>query len=61
MNAGTNDYPMTVEMIMEYIHVRRNTVLRLLKEGKIRAKKVGKRWIAMKSEVDRYLKDFDDK
>jgi len=55
------DRPMTLTDIMKYLQVGRNAVLNLFYSKKIRAKKVGRRWIAMKSEVDRYLKDFDDK
>ena len=55
------DYPMTVEMLMKYLHCSRLTVWKYFKSGKIPAKKIGKRWITMKSQVDKFLLDYSDK
>ena len=55
------DRPMTVDELQEYLKCGRNTVLNLIHDKKVAAKKVGKKWLVMKSEIDRYLKEFDTK
>jgi excisionase family DNA binding protein len=44
--------------LQEYLRTRKVTAIELLKEGKIKAKKVGGEWRILKSEVDRYLSDY---
>ena len=51
-----NDKIMTVEEVAKYLRVHFQTVLKLLREGTIKAQKVGRSWRILKSEVDKYLK-----
>jgi excisionase family DNA binding protein len=44
--------------LQEYLHINKVTAIRLLRERKIKARKVGREWRILKSEVDRYLRDF---
>jgi len=55
------DRLMTLMEAKQYLKVARSVVLKLLQEKKIRAKKVGRKWIIMKSEIDKFLTDFDEK
>ena len=52
----TEDKIMTVEEVAEYLRVHFQTVLKLLRDGSIRAQKVGRSWRILKSEVDKYLR-----
>lgn len=47
---------MTTTEVMQYLKVTRKTVLKLVKEGKIPAQKVGKDFRYLKSEIDEFLK-----
>lgn len=44
------------EEFIKYLHIGRTKGYELLKSGKIKGKKVGKKWIICKSEVDKFLK-----
>ncbi len=50
----------TIEELQRYLKIGRNTAFDLLKNNKIKAKKVGRQWRILKSEVDKYLNDFDN-
>ena len=50
----------TLEELQKYLKIGRNTALDLLKNKKIKAKKVGRQWRILKSEVNKYLIDFDN-
>jgi len=50
----------TLEELQKYLKVGRNTALDLLRNNKIKAKKVGRQWRVLKSEVYKYLNDFDN-
>ncbi|MCK5454890.1 MAG: helix-turn-helix domain-containing protein, partial [Calditrichia bacterium] len=50
----TEDKIMTVEEVAKYLRVHFQTVLKLLRDGSIRAQKVGRSWRILKSEVDKY-------
>ena len=52
----TEDKIMTVEEVAKYLRVHFQTVLKLLRDGSIRAQKVGRSWRILKSEVDKYLR-----
>ena len=50
----------TVKDLQSYLKMSETTVLKLLNSGKVKAKKVNGVWRIFKSEVDKYLKDFDN-
>lgn len=47
---------MTTSEVMEYLKVSRKTLLKLVHQGRIPARKVGKDYRYLKSEIDKYLK-----
>lgn len=47
---------MTTTEVMNYLKVSRKTVLKLVREGKIPAQKVGKDFRYLKSEIDAFLR-----
>lgn len=55
------DQLFTLKEMRDYLKISETTALKLLKGGKIKAKKLGGQWRIFKSEVDNYLKDFDNK
>ena len=50
-----DDTLLTREEAADVLKVSRNTMFRLLREGQIRASKVGATWRVRKSDLDRYL------
>ncbi len=46
---------MTVEEVADYLRVTKKTIYRLLKQGKIKATKVGHQWRFDKSSIDEWL------
>lgn len=50
-----NEVMTTVEVV-SYLKVSRKTVMKLVHEGKIPAKKIGKNYRYLKSEIDNYLR-----
>ena len=50
----------TVKELSEYLKVSDKTVKTLLRAGKIKANKVGREWRVLKSEVDKYLRGFEN-
>jgi excisionase family DNA binding protein len=47
---------LTTHEACQYLRISRPTYLKYIYEGKIRAKKVGKGWKVLKSELDRFLR-----
>jgi excisionase family DNA binding protein len=47
---------LTTREACQYLRISRPTYLKYVYDGKIRAKKVGKGWKVLKSELDRFLK-----
>ena len=47
---------MTTTEAMNYLRVSRKTLLKLVHRGKIPARKVGKDYRYLRSEIDRYLR-----
>ena len=47
---------MTVKDLCDYLLLSKKTILKILNEGQIPARKVGGSWRILKSEVDKYLK-----
>ena len=56
-----NDKVLTLEEMRKYLRIGRNVALRLLQEKEINGKKVGNQWRILKSEVDKYLRNHEDK
>ena len=52
---------MTMTEVQDYLRITKPTMVKILKEGKLKGKKVGRQWRILRSEVDRYLKDFNNK
>ena len=50
---------MTVKDLCDYLRLSKKTILRILKEGQIPARKVGGSWRILKGEVDKYLRGDD--
>jgi excisionase family DNA binding protein len=55
-----NEKLYTVKELMEYLKLSEPSVLKILKEGKLRGKKIVGQWRVLQSELDRYLRDFDE-
>ncbi len=55
-----NDKIFTVKDLQDYLKLGQTTILKILREGKIKAKKVSGNWRILKSEADKFLKDFDN-
>ena len=49
------DRPLTVDETAEYLRLNKNTVLKLIKEGKIKAARFGRVWRIQRSEINRIL------
>lgn len=54
-------YPeiMTTLEVVEYLRISRKTLMKLIHEKKIPAKKIGKDYRYLKSELDKYLRGTD--
>lgn len=50
---------MTVKELCDYLRLTKKTILKLLNEGQIPARKVGGSWRILKGEVDKYLRGDD--
>lgn len=59
MNVNSLEVMTTTE-VMNYLKVSRKTLLKLVHQGKIPARKVGKDFRYLKSEIDSYLKGERD-
>ena len=51
-----NDILFNTKEACEYLQVSRPTFLNLIKEGKIKAKKIGRGWKVFKSDLDFFLR-----
>lgn len=53
-----NDYPevISIDNLQEILHIGRNAAYSLLKEGKIKTIKVGKKYIIPKKSIIEFLK-----
>ncbi|MBT3236263.1 MAG: helix-turn-helix domain-containing protein [Bdellovibrionales bacterium] len=51
-------YPevMTTDDVLEYLKISRKTLMKLIREGMVPARKVGKNYRYLKSELEKYLK-----
>lgn len=53
-----NEFPdvMTTEEVVKYLRISRKTLLKLVHDGKVPARKIGKNYRYLKAEIDRFLK-----
>ena len=51
-----NDILFNTKEACEYLQISRPTFLKLIAEGKIKAKKIGRGWKVFKSELDYFLR-----
>lgn len=56
MSESESHAVLTTREACQYLRISRPTYLKYVYDGKIRAKKVGKGWKVLKSELDRFLK-----
>lgn len=56
--AGPQDY-CTVEEAAERLKVHPESVRRLLREGKLKATKIGNRWLLHRAYVEQYARGYD--
>lgn len=47
--------PLTIEEAAEYLRVHSNTVLKMIRDGKITAGKAGREWRIKRTEIERLL------
>ncbi len=57
----SNDQIMTVRELAEYLKIAEKTAYRFVSEGKVPAFKVGAAWRFRKTEIDRWIKQQEDK
>ena len=57
MNEWGGDAVMTLEEAAEFLKVSETTVYQLLRDGQLKARKVGREWRFLKSELVAYLKE----
>ena len=50
----------TAEEAAEYLQIHKNTLYRLIKSGKIPARKVGRQWRFHQQALDQWLLEGDD-
>jgi len=55
VRALEQDGTMTPDQAAEYLHLHRDTVRRLLRQGTLPGRKVGKQWRIRKHDLDAYL------
>ncbi len=60
MNEWGGDAVMTLEDAAGFLKVSETTVYQLLREGSLKARKVGREWRFLKSELVTYLKEGAD-
>ena len=54
-DANGQDATLTTNEACEYLQISRPTYLKYITTGKIKAKKVGRGWRALKSELNKFL------
>jgi len=51
-----NEYDiLTVDEVMDYLYIGRNTLYKLLNDGELKAFKLGKSWKIPRKEIDAYI------
>jgi excisionase family DNA binding protein len=60
MSAMNDDNILTTDEAARYLKISRATLLNHIRERKIKAKKVGRSWRILQSELYRFLKEDED-
>lgn len=61
INMSQQEEILTTREVMQYLKITRPTVFKLIKEGKLKASKVGRDYRFLKSEIDRFLMEASTK
>jgi excisionase family DNA binding protein len=56
-----SDNIMTIDTLAEYLKISRSTLYKLLQDGKLPGKKLGKRWRFHREAIDEWLKQHPEK
>ncbi len=56
MAIERNDRVLTTQQAMDYLHTTRQTVLKMAREGKLKANKIGREYRFLQEELDKYLR-----
>jgi len=59
--AAPPDNIMTIEALAEYLKISRSTLYKLVQDGRLPGRKVGKRWRFHKDAIDEWLKQHPTK
>lgn len=59
--AEPSDNIMTIDTLSEYLKISRSTLYKLLQDGKLPGKKLGKRWRFHREAIDEWLKQHPEK
>ncbi len=60
MSDAAKDEVLTTREAIEYLKISRPTFLKCVRQGRIRAVKVGNGWRMLRSELRRFLKGMDE-
>ena len=52
---------LTFDEFCKYLNVGRNSGYKLLSSGKVKACKVGRKWVIQKKEINKFLNKYKDK
>lgn len=55
-NAVDNDAIFSTQEACSYLRISRPTYLKYIKSGKIKARRIGRGWKVVKSELDRFIR-----
>ena len=61
MSAMKDDNVLTTDEAAKYLKVSKSTLLNHINQRKIKAKKVGRSWRVLQSELYRFLNEEEDK
>lgn len=61
MSSMTDDRIFTTDEAAQYLKISKTTLLNHIRQRKIKAKKVGRSWRVLQSEIYRFLKEEEDR
>jgi len=61
MSSMSDDRIFTTDEAAQYLKISKTTLLNHIRQRKIKAKKVGRSWRVLQSEIYRFLKEEEDK
>ena len=50
-----SDEVLNIDEMISYLKIGRSNVYKLLRSGKIRSFRIGRKWLATKGEIERYI------